>query len=120
MTSAELQERISTVGTELDRVAALLVSPVPATLDRCAQSLEAASFELSDLCSHLSPGDADPGLLAEAQRLQRGVARATALLDRAAQFHHGWNQILGAMCAGYQAGGIVAPIVRPARVCVQG
>jgi hypothetical protein len=120
MTPAELQERISTVGMEIDRIALLLVSPTPANLDRCAQSLEMASFKLSDLCAHLSPDDGDPALLARAKRIQRAVVRATALLDWAAQFHHGWNQILGGMCGGYRAGGVVAPIGRPARGGGQG
>jgi hypothetical protein len=120
MTPAELQERLSTVGAEMDRVAAILVAPAPANLDRCACSLESALLDLTEISLHLSSADADPDSFAAAGRVQAGLRRAAALLDRAGHFHQGWNRILAAMCAGYQAGGDAAPMVRPPRLCLEG
>ena len=120
MSRADLQERLSAVGSEVERVAALLVFPAPDNLDRCAQHLESVSTELRDLRSQLTQSGANRDYFAEARRIRRGAMRTAHLLDRAAQFHQGWNRMLGAMCGGYQAGGSVVPIVRPSRFRVEG
>ena len=120
MTPAEIPERLAAIDSEVNRVCMLLVSPTPANLDTCSSILELASFQLTGVRSQLSSPDANPGSLAQAQHLKRSLQKASALLEKAAQFHQTWNRMLGAMCSGYEAGGAAASVVRPPRMCLEG
>jgi len=149
MTPEAVQERIVAIGSKIHRANELLLFPfappqaiaspampgrgacgrpgdmltaaaAPGSLDRCAEILESAARELAGLRSALSPSDRNSESMDAACNLQRAIRTATALLENASAFHVAWSQTLAAMCGGYQAGGAPAPMIRQARLSVQG
>jgi hypothetical protein len=108
MTEPGTQDTLAAIGRDLDRACALLLSPSPANLDCCSGILESAVAGLDTVPT------------SDAQRFHGRVSKAAALLEHASQFHRSWRHILGAKCAGYQAGGQPAMLESPARLRVEG
>ena len=119
MTARVVQERLGSIRADIHHANGLLVRGAPDTFDRSTQILESASIELATVASMLSRADRNPDSLEEARRLQSEIRKTAALLEHASAFHLNWNRILAAMCGGYRAGGIPAPLLREGRLCIE-
>lgn len=103
----------------LKRAEALLESPSPSGLDRCAEALGAAIAALRQRPNQSGmPRDTRPA--ANVLAVRRAVLRCAALLNKAADFRMGWSAMAASMCAGYTALGAPAQTIHPARVWVRG
>lgn len=118
MKPAEVQNHLTSARSELERVCKLLESPSPATLDRCAASMERVIAELEAGRSWIA--QAGESGVAEARRLRAVVQRVRALLDLAANYHAQWRGILAAMSGGYTVWGAPAPIRAQSRLSIRG
>jgi hypothetical protein len=119
MASAHAAERLVAARSEVKRACDLLIAPSPAALDSCQGALERAVSELNGY----RPMDGDvrgAGARQEAYGLRSEVLRAAHLLQSLARFYSGWERILGAMTAGYTAGGEPAPVARMGRLNCRG
>jgi len=112
-------DRLGKARATMDQVCEWLLSPSPATLDRCSTVLRSAAAELSDPASWLGPAHRDPQALADAWHLRRALRRAGRLLESAHQYHAGWLRIRSAMTGGYHPGGAAAPLVPLGRINLQ-
>jgi hypothetical protein len=106
---------------KLDGACALLLSPTPGALDRCAPLLQAAIADVT-ACQTAIAGRAraEPEAAAEARRLQGAVRQARCLLESAAAYHHNWARRMGVMSAGYDGRGEPAVVERGRRLIVRG
>ncbi len=111
---------LQAVRLAVEEVAALVVSPTPAVLDRTAVLLESAVAGLAASRDRLEPGRTAPQQELELQQIRRAIQHAGALLRKAQHYHAGWCSYLGARTGGYRAGGRPAPLVRPRRFSVEG
>jgi hypothetical protein len=119
--AAEMVERLTSLGLELNRAADLLVSPTPEALDQTTALLQAATLELAAVRAGLSPGVGLPAAAREAARGLRAASyRASRLLDAAADFFGNWNRYAGAITGGYIPGGEPAAVIRPGHVWLHG
>jgi hypothetical protein len=118
MTPAEVQSQLRSARAQLERVCTMLESPSPATLDRCAATMERVIGEL-DAGRRWMAQAGEIGAT-EARRLRSVIHRARALLDLAANYHFRWRRILAGMSGGYTARGAPAPLHSEARVSIQG
>src|SRR5579862_9558261 len=97
MAVATVVEQLAAARLELDRAGELLISPSPASLDRCSSLLEATGRQLAEWQPHLAEHAGDPEALAEAWRLRRSFRRTERLLQGAGDFHCNWISLRGAM-----------------------
>jgi len=98
-----------------------LLAPSPAALDRCAAALAPAILRLREYRVRIEVRyKASPGAREEALRLRAAIRRAGALLQSAGDYHAGWREVLGALCAGYTASGAAADAARPGRLSLRG
>jgi len=114
---SNLQEKLRRASTNVRHACELLVRPSPAVLDQCTVLLETTVRDLA--CSRPEP-DGEESTLQEARQLLRAVRHARILLDSAFAFHQAWSCRLGAMTAGYIAGGEPASVDHGFRLAVRG
>jgi len=120
MSSAAPAERLAAARAEVTRACELLVDASPDALERSRGALERA---VSLLAVYVSQGPETAGKAGDrsaAHGLRAEVQRAARLLQCLADFHFGWERILGAMSAGYTATGDPAAVTRPGRLCCRG
>ena len=112
------QEELRRARTNVRHVCEMLQCPTPEVLDQCSILLETAARDLAS--SRLEPPGGNQSTLQEARQLHVAVHHARTLLDSAFAFRQAWNRRLGAITAGYTAGGQPAPIDRGFRLAVRG
>jgi len=95
----------------------MLLCPTPEVLDQCSILLEATARDLAG--SRPEPVANQP-TLQEARLLHAAVRHARVLLDSAFAFRQGWSWRLGAITAGYTAGGEPARVDPGSRFAVRG
>jgi hypothetical protein len=120
MPVATVVEQLVAARLEMDRAGELLISPSPASLDRCSSVLEAAGRRLTEWQPRLAEYAGDPETLAEAWRLRRSFRRTERLLRGAGDFHCNWISLRGAMTGGYNSAGDPAPVLHGHRISLQG
>jgi len=120
MSAAELHARTEAARVALDRACTLLVDPAPRNLEECHSILGAVISQLESFAAELDGPVGDPKLLAQAFGLRQTVRHAGFLLQKAAEHHKGWFQILRAKMGGYTAQGDPSEICVASRVCLRG
>jgi hypothetical protein len=120
MPAAETAEQLEKAGVEVKRVCNLLIAPSPESWVDCERSLRQAISEISEFRLHVINSRNIPGTHVRAFQLRAEVVRAGHLLETLAAFYGGWERMLGAMSAGYTAGGDPAPVRREGRLCCSG
>jgi hypothetical protein len=109
-----IRERLTDARAAVEQACTWLLSPSPATLDRCSGALASAAAELTG--GGFGAGHGDPQAMAEAWHLQRAVRRAGKLLENANRYHSGWNRIRTSLIEGYQPGAETISTNLPGRI----
>jgi hypothetical protein len=122
---SKTKERLSEARSQLIEASRLLISPVPESLDRCAQLLETAITSVAACYADLTAKrDALPApdlaAIEEARQLQHAIGLVKLLLDTALNFHFHWSRRLGVMTGGYTADGEPAAVEHGNRVLGRG
>ena len=120
MSPATVVEQLAAARLELDRAGELLTAPSPDALDRCSSLLEDTGRRLAEWQPQLAAHVGDPDALAEAWRLRHSFRRTERLLQGAAEFHHNWIRLRGAMTGGYTASGEASPVLHGHSLSLQG
>jgi hypothetical protein len=120
MPPAYAAERLVAAHSEVKRACDLLIAASPEAWEGCHAALERAVFELGDFQVQARRIHPEAGVRSLACNLRAEVLRASQLLQALWNFYRGWERILGAMSAGYTAGGNPAPVARHGRLCCRG
>src|SRR5437879_6562932 len=103
-------EHFADTRTQIDAACALLISPTPEVLDRCAVLLESASRHMAECQPQLAGLRGDPAAIEGAWRVRLSFLKAGKLLANAARLHSDWTSIRGALTGGYTDRGEPAPV----------
>jgi hypothetical protein len=114
---ANFQERLWRARLNVRHACEMLLCPTPEVLDQCSLLLETTA---RDLAASRSEPDRNKYTLQEARKLHAAVRHARVLLDSAFVFREAWSRRLGAITAGYTAGGEPARMDRGFRLAVRG
>jgi hypothetical protein len=117
--AAAVIEQLASTRMQLDAACALLLSPTPDAVDRCATQLESTGSRLAGVCDQMAAAQGDPAAIEEARKVRRSFERASRLLDSAAQFHQNWQAVRGALTGGYTNRGEPALLRHNGRVCLE-
>jgi hypothetical protein len=112
-------EQFADTRAQLDEACALLISPTPEVLDRCAVLLESAGRRMAECQPQLAELRGDPAAIEGAWRVRRSFLKAGKLLANAARFHSDWTSIRGALTGGYTDRGEPAPVRHAGRIWLE-
>jgi hypothetical protein len=98
------REQVAAARDVLERVKAQLLTPTPQTLDGCSQPLDEVAVMLRRLHELDNVPDRD-NWLEQVRGLERELVAIGELLEQAAQFYLGCNQVLVSATGSYDAAG---------------
>ena len=120
MQTGNPENPLRAASVHVERVCALLRNPSPEALDCCCGALQdAAEHVLSWRAGGRGPS-ALPNAVGEALQLRAALRRAAILLQKAGEFHAGWNRVFSSMTGGYGPGGSPARALAGGRVFLRG
>jgi hypothetical protein len=101
MTRPELRERWRRIGEEMRALEPKLIAPTPDNLDACGALLQALLERARADGESLAACRGDGELLETAAAVRAHLRRLGRLLEHAATVHHGRQQFLTGLVAGY-------------------
>ena len=103
--------RVDIEGAEIEAACDCLIDPTPGNLQRCSVLLGSAAARLAE----------SPPPSARRAALRKTIHRAGRLLETAAAYQRGWQNVLLALTsAGYTPEGALAPMPQSSRLSLHG
>jgi len=112
-------EQFAGTRAQLDAACALLISPTPEVLDRCAVLLESAGRQMTECQAQIAGLRGDPTAIEGAWRVRLSFLKVGKLLANAARFHSDWMSVRGTLTGGYTDRGEPAPVRHARRIWIE-